>query len=166
MVYCALCNSVIYQVLKQWFDKTDFWTGLTALSILVSVLSIICCAWFGERFGLGDAYSFVQDSNTFLAVTNGICSFMFFKKLKVPQSKLINTVAASTFAVLLIHANSDTMRQWLWKDMLNNEGAYDTSYFALHAIVSVLLIFTVCILIDHLRIRFLERPFLNKFFRT
>lgn len=85
--------------------------------------------------------------------------------LKVPQSKFINTVAASTFGVLLIHANSDTMRKWLWKDMLNNVGAYDTSFFALHAIGSVLLIFTLCIVIDYLRIRFLERPFLNKFFK-
>lgn len=151
---------------KPWFDKNGLWGCLTALSICVSVLSIICCAWFGNKFGLSDAYSFVQDSNTFLAVTNGVCSFMFFKNLKVPQSRFVNTVAASTFGVLLIHANSDTMRRWLWKDMLNNVGAYSTSYFALHAIGSVVGIFVICIVIDHLRIRFLERPFLNKVFRT
>lgn len=150
---------------KNWFDKTGLWGGLTALSLAVSMLSIISCAWFGDKFGLDDVYSFVQDSNTFLAVTNGICSFLFFKNLKVPQSKFINTVAASTFGVLLIHANSDTMRQWLWKDTLNNVGAYNMPYYALHAIGSVLLIFTVCIVIDHLRIRFLERPLLNKCFR-
>ena len=108
----------------------------------------------------------MQDSNTFLAVTNGVCSFMFFKNLKVPQSRFVNTVAASTFGVLLIHANSDTMRRWLWKDMLNNVGAYSTSYFALHAIGSVVGIFVICIVVDHLRICFLERPFLNKVFRT
>lgn len=149
---------------KPWFDKTGLWGGLTALSICISGLSVICCAWFGDKFGLSDAYSFVQDSNTFLAVTNGVCSFMFFKNLKVPQSKFINTVAASTFGVLLIHANSDTMRQWLWKDTLNNVGAYSTWYFALHAIGSVVVIFVICIVIDHLRIRFMERPFLNKCF--
>lgn len=150
---------------KPWFTKTRLWGGLTALSIFVSVLSIACCAYFSSLLGLGSAYSFVQDSNTFLAITNGVCSFMFFNNLKVPQSKFINTVAASTFGVLLIHANSDTMRKWLWKDMLNNVGVYDTSFFALHAIGSVLLIFTLCIVIDYLRIRFLERPFLNKCFK-
>lgn len=151
---------------KPLFDKTHLWGGLTVLSVLMSVLSIICCAWFGDKFGLSDVYSFVQDSNTFLAVTNGVYSFMFFKNLKVPQSEFINTVAASTFGVLLIHANSDTMRQWLWKDTLNNVGAYSTSYFALHAIGSVIGVFVICIVIDHLRIRCLERPFLNKVFRT
>lgn len=151
---------------KPWFDKAKLWGGLTVLSIFVSVLSIICCAWFRDRFGLYSGYSFVQDSNTFLAVTNGVCLFMFFKNLKIPQSRLINTVAASAFGVLLIHANSDTMRQWLWMDALNNVGAYSASYFALHAIGSVVVIFVICIVIDHLRIRFLERPFLNKIFRT
>ena len=32
--------------------------------------------------------------------------------------KLINTISASTFGVLLIHANSDFMRQWLWNDTI------------------------------------------------
>lgn len=162
---CYVIASYIRLYPKPWFDKTGLWGGLTVLSILVSMLSIICCAWFGDKFCLGDAYSFVQDSNTFLAVSNGVCSFMFFKNLKVPQSKFINTVAASTFGVLLIHANSDTMRQWLWNDTLKNVRAYGTAYFALHAIGSVVVVFVICIIIDHLRIRFLERPFLNKCFR-
>lgn len=149
---------------RRWFDKTSLWGALTALSLAISMLSIICCAWFGFKFGLDSAYSFVQDSNTLLAVTNGVCSFMFFKNLKVPQSKRINTVAASTFGVLMIHAHSDTMRRWLWKDTLNNVGAYNSPYFAIHAIGSVIIIFVVCITIDHLRIRLLERPFLNKCF--
>lgn len=150
---------------KLLFNKTGLWGALMALSIFVSVLSIICCAWFGNTFGLDNAYSLlVQDSNTFLAVTNGVCSFMFFKNLKVPQSKFINTVAASTFGVLLIHANNDTMRKWLWKDVLNNVGAYDTSFFAIHAICSVIGIFAICIVVDYFRIKFLERPLLYKFF--
>lgn len=32
----------------------------------------------------------------------------------------IIAIAASTFGVLLIHANSETMRNWLWKDTLDN----------------------------------------------
>lgn len=83
---------------------------------------------------------------------------MYFKDLKIRHSKLINAVGGSTFGVLLIHANSDTMRKWLWKDVLNNVGWYGTDWIYLHAILSVAGIFIVCILIDRLRIRLLERP--------
>lgn len=58
---------------------------------------------------------FVSDSNTVLALAISICSFMCFKNLKIGYSKLINTIGGSTFGVLLIHANSDVMREWLWK---------------------------------------------------
>ena len=65
-------------------------------------------------------YSYVSDSNTFLAVATGVSLFMTFKDLKMKYHKWINTIAASTFGVLLIHANSDTMRLWLWRDTLQN----------------------------------------------
>ena len=66
-------------------------------------------------------------------------------------------MGASTFGVLLIHANSDTMRRWLWRDLLDNVGHYASDYLVLHALLSVLAIFAVCIVIDYLRIRLLER---------
>lgn len=70
-------------------------------------------------------------------------------------------IGASIFGVLLIHANSDTMRQWLWKDTLNNVGHYNDTTFWLHAILSVLIVFTVCIFIDRLRIITVERWFFS-----
>ena len=84
---------------------------------------------------------------------------MFFKNLQISTSKIINTVALSTFGVLCIHANSDTMRQWLWKDVVNCVGSYDSPWIAVYAIGSVVAIFAICTVIDILRIRFIERPF-------
>ena len=68
-----------------------------------------------------------------------------------------NTIAASTFGVLMIHANSDTMRQGLWKDVVNCTGVYYLPYACLYAIGSVLAIFAICILIDYIRIHTLEK---------
>jgi hypothetical protein len=79
--------------------------------------------------------------------------------LNIKYNKVINTIAASAFGVLLIHANSDTMRQWLWKDTLNNVGMFNSKFLFVHAIVSVAAVYIVCTLIDILRIRFLEKPF-------
>ena len=65
---------------------------------------------------------------------------MFFKDLNIRYSKVINLIGASVL-VLLIHANSDIMRQWLWQDILNNVGQYGTNAMVLHAILSVIAIF-------------------------
>lgn len=149
---------------KSWFDNTSLWGILTLAFVLTSSASVVCCVQFGERFGIDDVYYFVADSNTVLATLTGVCSFMFFKNLKVPQSRFVNAVAASTFGVLCIHDNSGMMRQWLFKDLLHVVDSYNTSFFAIYAACAVLGIFTICIVIDYLRIRFLERPFLNKLF--
>lgn len=82
----------------------------------------------------------------------GISSFNFFKNIKIKNSKFINGVAVSTFGVLLIHAGSDSMRAWLWGDLLKTTEAYYKTWMPLHAILSVLGIFVICCLIDRLRI--------------
>lgn len=144
---------------KKLFENTAFWGIATLISIALSVASVVSCAWLGNKIDRSMAFYFVADSNTLLAVTNGVCSFMFFKNLKIKQSKFINTVAASTFGVLCIHANSDTMRRWLWKDTLNNVGAYGSDLLVVHAIGGVIAIFVICTLIDMMRIYLIERPF-------
>ena len=159
--FCVLffIASYIRLYSKKIFENKAFWGIATLISIALSVISVVSCAWLGSKIDRNMAFYFVSDSNTFLAVTNGVCSFMFFKNLKIRQSKFINTVAASTFGVLCIHANSDTMRRWLWKDTLNNVGAYGSDLIVLHAIGVVIAIFIICTLIDMARIRLIERLF-------
>ncbi len=143
---------------RYWFDNVKLWGGLTLLSVIASVCSVLVMIYL-ER---NSYYWFVADSNKILAVTTAVTSFMFFKNLKIKNSKLINSVAVSTFGVLLIHANSDAMRQWLWKDTLNNVGVYYTNYTVAHAILSVLGVFLICAVIDQLRICFIEKPLMGK----
>jgi hypothetical protein len=152
-----IIGSYIRLYSKPCFYKKNLWILLTTISVLLSIVSVICCAWIAEKTGRQNIYYFVSDSNTLLAVTNSVCSFMVFKNMNIRHSIFINMVAASTFGVLCIHTCSDAMRQWLWKDMLNNVGMYNTKYFAVHAIGSVVGVFVVCVLIDYLRIHFLER---------
>lgn len=146
---------------KKIFENTLFWGVMMLLSVATSMISVIACVWLGSKIDNNMAFCFVSDSNTFLAVSTGLCSFMFFKNLKIKQSRFINTVAASTFGVLCIHANSDTMRQWLWKDTLDNVGAYGSGLLVFHAVCSVAAVFIICTLIDMIRIRFIEKSFFS-----
>ena len=149
---------------KKLFDSTRFWGWMTSITVLLSAASVVACAWMGTKIGRNAPFFFVSDSNTFLAVATGLSSFLWFKNLKI-RSRFINIVASTCFGVLMIHANSDTMRQWLWRDTLNNVGMYGKPMMVYHAIGSIVGIFTVCCLIDLLRIRFIEKPFL-KFWDT
>lgn len=142
---------------QKLFSKTKFWGLATAICVFLCMTSVICGIFVGERLNIHLAYAFVTDSNTILAVCTGISSFMFFKNLKMKNSKLINTIAASTFGVLLIHANGDAMRRWLWSDILRNTEVYYKTYMPVHAVLSVLCIFIICICIDHLRICLVEK---------
>ena len=144
------------------WQKTRLWGIATVVLMIGSIGSILGVNYFGNYFGKnGFQYAcwFVSDSNKFFALALAVSAFLLFKNLKIRQSKFINTVAASCFGVLMIHANSDAMRQWLWRDTLNNVGMYSSPYLVLHALGSVLAIYIVCTVLDWLRIRFLEKPF-------
>lgn len=123
---------------KPFFSSTKLWLILTLSFLLISWISILCIYYVNCKYTISVyPYYFISDSNKFLAVITALSSFMLFKNLNIKQSKIINTIAASTFGVLLIHANSDTMRQWLWKDTLKNTMFYHSSNLYIHAILSV-----------------------------
>ena len=130
------------------------WGWLTLCTVLVSIITVLAIIYSDINL---TPYYFVSDSNAIFAVVVSVCSFLFFKNLPFGYNKWINSIGASTFGVLLIHANSDTMRQWLWKDALNNIGHYADNIY-LHSIISVIGVFFICIIIDQLRIRFIEKP--------
>lgn len=138
------------------------WMICTFSCILLSVGSIIGILWLNVNYGKDIfPYRMLSDSNVILALLTAVCSFMWFKNINIPQNKYINMIGGSTFGVLLIHANSDKMREWLWQDLLDNVGHYNDYYFWLRPIISVILIFFVCIIIDIIRIIVIERPLLG-----
>lgn len=145
-------------------DSTKTWGWLSILSTGMAMGSVVMTCWIDDTFGKNKPpYWLVSDSNAILALLAGVSTFMFFKNLKMPHSKIINGIGATTFGVLLIHANSDTMRQWLWRDIVDCVGHYDTEYYYLYAPAAILGIFMVCSLIDFIRIHTIEKWFFNQY---
>ena len=139
------------------YDNKKLWMWLSLASFLFGCLSILVMHYkFGEREGF-----FVSDSNKFFAVVIALTSFMWFKNINIPYNKYINMIGGSTFGVLLIHANSDAMRQWLWKDFVDCVGHYSLPFWQLvgYSVGVVLAIFFSCVLLDRVRIVLFEEPF-------
>lgn len=137
-----------------FLNKTK-WGILSIISIVLSLVSVALLAYF--RKDTHTIYYFVSDSNKILAIFSAICTFMYFKNLKIQYSKVINTIAASTFGVLLIHAHSNEMRQWLWKDFVDVKSHYFMDHYILFSISVVIAIFSICIIIDCIRIHTIEK---------
>ena len=146
---------------EKWFDSKKLWGWLTILMVLLSWISIILIAYstLKLRGKISTVYFFVHDSNKLLALTTGISSFMFFKNVNLGYNRFINTVAASSFGVLLIHSHDEIMRRWLWRDVLNNVGFMETQWVYIHAFASVIGIYVICTAIDIVRFNLLEKPF-------
>ena len=138
--------------------KKKSWGLYTGIFIFVGILSIIGCLILGGRLDKQIAYRFVSDSNTFIAFAISVCSFMLFKQWNIGYSKLINIIGGSTFGVLCIHANSDSMRKWLWKDVFDVEGHYilPSIRFVVYSLACTVLIFACCTLLDIIRKRYIE----------
>lgn len=146
---------------KPFFENKRLWRNIALISILISIASIFAGAYIGNKINKPIFYYLLSDSNKILAVTTAISVFLYFKNLHIKKSKLINIVAASTFGVLQIHANSDAMRQWLWKDLLQTVEMYNSKWLILHVLGSVVGVYLVCTAIDYIRIRIVERPIMN-----
>lgn len=109
-------------------------------------------------------YWFMSDSNRVFPLFIALSSFMWFKDVKIPYSKWINAIGGATFGVLLIHANSDTMRQWLWCETVDCMGHYGESLIWTlgYAGISVLVIFFVCSGMDWFRGKYIEPLYLPR----
>jgi hypothetical protein len=157
--FCVLYLISSYIRLYQHI-KNVRWGRVMVGMIFLSMASIVGLLFLGDILDKSlPQYFFLNDANKILAVASAVSMFMYFKELRIPQSKIINRVAQSCFGVLLIHANSDGMRQWLWRDMLDVADHYYTDTFVLHSILSVVGIYIVCTVIDQIRIGLIEKPF-------
>ncbi len=144
----------------KWDNKK---TGLlsTIISILTMVSSIICIDFIGVKIGFEEYYYFLQDANKILAVMAAFSIFILFKNLNMKNYNWINRVASATFGVLLFHANTAVMRRFLWVDVFRNAEYYMKKDFILYACSVVVLVYVIAVVIELLRIRFVEQPLLN-----
>lgn len=144
---------------KACFNNTKLWAVLAAATFLASAASVVALHLIGQKVKVINGYSLMTDCNKIMAFVTALCGFMFFKNVKIKYNKVINTLGASTFGVLLIHSNSAAMRKFLWTDLLKVVEQYDSPSLVLLAVASVLGVFIACSVIDYLRIQMLEKPF-------
>ena len=143
-----------------WMKNNRICGSLLLTGLFVTIISILMDDLGGEEYY---GYYLVGDANMALAFFIGLFAFLFFNNLELGYNKFINGIAATTFGVLCIHANSDAMRTLIWKNILDVSSEYDDSLLGLiaHAGLSLIGVFVICSSIDMLRIHYIEKPLLG-----
>lgn len=93
-------------------------------------------------------------------ITTYLCAlslFAAFLNLNVNQNRWINRIAAATFGVYLLHDNTFISRL-LWTEWLNTDALIHSPWLLLNLLGATGCIFVICVVIDYLRQRFLEKP--------
>ena len=126
-------------------------------SILVLILSVIVFDFLGIKitmFGKHSTYLFARTSP--IAILCAISIFNLFIFKKPFYNNFLNGISSSVLSVYLISDNY-YIREILWSDMLKVYHYIYSSFLPIHLLVSVLLIFILCVMIDYLRKKTFEK---------
>lgn len=99
---------------------------------------------------------FVIDEGGILFLLTGLSLFFFFKSIYIKPIKWVNMLASATFAVILIH-DGHFFRGWTWTLLKTSEWYY-SKYFGIRIIISAIIIYMLCTLMDLLRRNLFEKP--------
>lgn len=97
--------------------------------------------------------------NCLLTPLCAVSIFIFFLSLNF-SNKFINILGSTTFGIYLIHES--VLSSFIWNGIFKVSEVWVSAYFPLFAILDVTVLFSVCSLIDYIRIRYFEIPLLNK----
>lgn len=111
----------------------------------------------GKIFGLINFFV----PSCILVVIIGICFFIFFMNLNIGNKKYINIIASTTFGIYLIHEGTFT-RGIIWDVVLKvSTIMYQSSLFPIIAILSTVILFVVCSILDYFRICLIESRYIT-----
>lgn len=82
---------------------------------------------------------------------------IIFLKAKITYRPWINAVASTTFGIYLLHDNK-LFLHYMWDNVLATYQYYDSILLPLYAILVVALIFVIGMIVDYVRLAFIEKP--------
>lgn len=126
------------QLATRFLEKTPLlWVALS----IASVIGILC--FLPHTTKELSPYYFVIDSNAILAFITGLSLFMYFKSIRIKQSKVINVLAACSFGVLLFHTSSGMRYVLLEKIMRIPDILYGLSEWWMIVFCSILFVIAI-----------------------
>lgn len=151
---CYILMYLIGAYLRKYplkYDSLKYGVIGVSGSLLIIYASIIASDYLKITYNIGGGgFALIDQMNKAFAMFTATALFILFKNINLKYNVVVNRLASTTLGVLCIHANSDTMRNLLWRDIVNvpllQQG--DPLYFLISIIIIPFLVFMVCALID------------------
>ena len=133
---------------------------LVLFSMIVIILgSIVCIDLLSLKFSVLVKHStYLLNRNSIFSILLCIALFNLFVNKKPFSNNIINGISKNVLAVYLISDNY-LIRKILWTDILKVSLHVDKWYLFGHMILSVLIVFIVCIIIEWIRSHTIEKLF-------
>lgn len=119
-----------------------------------SIIIYLICTFITMFFSLSTYKAF--NYNSLFNLISAIALFLSFKSLRIKNNTLINVLASYTFSTYIIHENSfiaASLYQKLFKSGVYCQG----NYFIPNLIVSCLVIYIICIIVEFVRRKLMEK---------
>ena len=137
------------------FSKTSI-NKLFVLKKEIDIFIFLLCAIINTIVGVlalkldinlyGKIYAYINPLN----IIGALYLFLFFTKINIGRSKLINWLAASSFAVYLLHGNQ--MREYFTETIQHIYNSYSGLGCVLLVFLFLVLVYIASVVIDQLRI--------------
>ncbi|WP_271813224.1 acyltransferase [Clostridium beijerinckii] len=164
-VFLYLVASYIRKYQYNFFDRRKLLLLIFIGSYMLIMISVVIIDLFALKIpDFPFDPTFLREMNSLPMFICSISLFIYFKKLDMGSKKIINNISSTTFGIYLIHDNN-LVRSYLWEHIAKNNSFYNSRWLSLHAIVTISLVFFICMIIEGVRINFIEKPamkFLDK----
>lgn len=160
MFYCVGAYLKLYP--NNVLSKKIASLTISSISFFLMIASVVIIDILGVKISV-----FAGREGKFLTVFSvlvllcAVCSVSFFVNLKPRFSKIVNTIAACAFGVYLIHENN-YVREWIWGTAFDNSQYADSKFLVLHLVISVILVYTGCTIIEYIRKFVIEKYILKR----
>lgn len=158
LTFLYMLGAYIQKYPKGLFYKKKACATIGIFLYLATFLSEVILYFLSKRIDkLTDCIDYFRDMNSAPLLIAAFFTFLWFKEIKMKPSVWINTLAASTFGVYLIHCNAFIGNKAV-EVMVHFLGTHITGVFLISGSLAVLITFLCTTLIDYCRINLLEKP--------
>ncbi len=133
--------------------------GLVLSFILLFISSLLLQLLGSVSTLFSSHYGTFYDTESVLTVIGATCLVYLCANLNLGSNKKINMISSATFSVFLIHAHTG-WRYLIWKDFLGSNTFLNSPFMIIHMIICVAVVYVLCVCIDLLRQKFVERLFM------